>query len=41
VTLFALAWTPHWQIAYRERSGITQTELLPAYWGVSRRKSNR
>lgn len=31
VTLFALAWTPHWQIAYRDRSGITQTALLPAY----------
>ena len=31
VTLFALAWTPHWQITYRERSGITQTALLPAY----------
>ena len=31
VTLFALAWAPHWQIAYRDRSGITQTALLPAY----------
>ncbi len=31
VTLFALAWVPHWQIAYRDRSGITQTALLPAY----------
>ncbi len=31
VTLFALAWTPHWQIAYRDRSGITQTALLPAH----------
>ncbi len=31
VTLFALAWTPHWQITYRERSGIAQTALLPAY----------
>ncbi len=31
VDLFALAWTPHWRITYRDRGGITRTDLVPAY----------
>ncbi|MGC9357278.1 MAG: helicase HerA domain-containing protein [Anaerolineae bacterium] len=31
VALCALAWTPHWQIRYRDRSDLVQTEIIPAY----------
>jgi len=31
ISLFGLAWAPHWQIAYREQGGVTRTELVPAY----------
>ncbi|MFP4343457.1 MAG: hypothetical protein ACLFU8_02080 [Anaerolineales bacterium] len=31
LTLFAIAWTPHWRISYRDRSRIPQTEIVPAY----------
>jgi len=31
ISLFGLAWAPHWQITYRDRSGATQTELVEAF----------
>jgi hypothetical protein len=31
IDLFALAWTPHWQITYQDRGGTTRTDLVPAY----------
>ena len=31
VDLFALAWTPHWQITYQDRGGSTRTQLMVAY----------
>ncbi|MGD2103647.1 MAG: hypothetical protein PVJ55_00845, partial [Anaerolineae bacterium] len=31
ISLFGLAWTPHWQVAYRDRGGNTHTELVEAF----------
>jgi chromosome segregation ATPase len=31
ISLFGLAWAPHWQITYQGRGGATLTELVPAY----------
>jgi len=31
LVFFAIAWTPHWRISYRDRSRIPQTEIVPAY----------
>jgi hypothetical protein len=31
ISFFGLAWTPHWQITYQDRSGATHTELAPAF----------
>jgi len=31
INFFGLAWTPHWQITYRNRSGTTLTELVEAF----------
>lgn len=31
VDLFALAWTPHWQIKYQSRDGAEHDEIVPAY----------
>jgi hypothetical protein len=31
ISLFGLAWTPHWQITYRDRGGATHTELVEAF----------
>jgi len=30
ISFFGLAWTPHWQITYQDRSGATHTELAAA-----------
>jgi hypothetical protein len=31
ISLFGLAWTPHWQITYQDRGGATRTELVEAF----------
>jgi hypothetical protein len=31
VDFFALAWVPHWQVAYRDRMGSTRTEIMASY----------
>ncbi len=31
INLFGLAWAPHWQITYRDRSGVALTELAEAF----------
>jgi hypothetical protein len=31
VDVFALAWVPHWQVAYRDRMGSTRTEIMASY----------
>jgi TolA-binding protein len=31
ISLFGLAWSPHWQITYRDRGGATRTELVEAF----------
>jgi hypothetical protein len=31
ITLFGLAWAPHWQITHQDRGGVARTELVPAY----------
>jgi hypothetical protein len=31
ISLFGLAWTPHWQITYRDRGGAAHTELVEAF----------
>jgi TolA-binding protein len=31
VSLFRLAWAPHWQITYQDRGSVMRTELVPAY----------
>jgi len=31
ISFFGLAWTPHWQLTYRDRGGTTHTELVEAF----------
>ena len=31
IALLGLAWTPYWQITYQDRSGSTETELVPGF----------
>jgi len=31
ISLFALAWAPHWQVTYQDRSGATHTQLIEAF----------
>ena len=31
VSFFGLAWSPHWQVTYRDRSGAAHTELVEAF----------
>jgi TolA-binding protein len=31
VSLFALAWTPHWQIKCKSQDGTVHDEIVPAY----------
>jgi hypothetical protein len=31
ISLFGLAWCPHWQMTYRDRSGVLRTELVEAF----------
>ena len=31
ISLFGLAWTPHWRVTYRDRSGSAHTELIEAF----------
>jgi chromosome segregation ATPase len=31
ISLFGLAWAPHWQITYQDRGGATRTELVEAF----------
>ena len=31
ISLFGLAWAPHWQITYQDSGGTTRTELVAAY----------
>lgn len=31
ISLFALAWVPHWQVIYRDRGGVSHAELAQAF----------